>query len=261
MLMIVLVSLAAFVGSAINAVAGGGTFIVFPALTGIGQLSEKLANITSTLGIWSGQAASVAAARSEFRRLPRTLLYGYAAISLGGGVLGSLLLIHTSPVQFKLVIPWLLAFATIVFAASQPIARWTGRHQASNHSMLWTILIGFVQFAVAIYGGYFGAGMGVLMLAGLSFTGMEDIHQMNAMKVLLGTIINGVACVIFAFDHPVWRFVVPMAICSSVAGFVGMTIARKIPRQQLRMFILCCGVLLTIVYFVKNYGPMIHRAV
>lgn len=260
MLTIVLVSLAAFVGSAVNAVAGGGTFIVFPALTGIGQLTEKLANITSTLGIWSGQAASVAAARSEFRHLPRVMLYGYSAISLIGGVIGSLLVIYTSAAQFKLVIPWLLAFATIIFAASQPIARWTGRHQASSHSTMWTILIGFVQFIVAIYGGYFGAGMGVLMLAGLSFTGMQDIHQMNAMKVLLGTIINGVSCVIFAFGHPAWRFVVPMAVCSSIAGFIGMAVSRKIPRQKLRMFILFCGVALTIVYFAKNYGPMIHRA-
>lgn len=259
MLQIVLVSLAAFVGSAINAIAGGGTFVVFPSLTSFGQLTEKIANMTSTLGIWSGQAASVAAARSEFRHLPRAMLYGYAAISLVGGILGSLLVIHTSPAQFRLVIPWLLAFATILFAVSQPIARWTGRHQASTHSTLWTILIGFVQFAVAVYGGYFGAGMGVLMLAGFSFTGMQDIHQMNAMKVLLGTIINGVACVIFAFGHPAWRFIFPMAVCSSVAGFLGMAVARKIPRQRLRMFILVWGGLMTIVYFVKNYGPMIHQ--
>src|SRR6185503_6937172 len=151
------------------------------------HLSEKLANITSTLGLWPGSAASVVAARKEFKRLPHGMVIGYSAICVVGGALGSLLLLYTSTNAFKLVIPWLLAFATGVFAASKPIARWAGRHHGSGHSTGWTIFIGFVQFAVALYGGYFGAGIGVLTLAGLAFTGLEDIHQMNAMKVLLAT--------------------------------------------------------------------------
>jgi len=255
-----LVSLAA---GAVNAIAGGGTFLSFPALTAFGHLSEKLANITSTLGLWPGSASSVLAARSDFRRLPRAMLWSYAAISLVGGALGSLLLLHTSTAAFKLVIPWLLLFATIVFAASKPIARWAARRQSAGAPgarppRAWTAAVALIQLAVAIYGGYFGAGMSVLMLAGLAFAGREDMHQMNAMKVLLQTLINGTACLIFALSHPAWHFVLPMALCSTISGFLAMSAARRIPQQHLRLLILLCGIALTIIYFAKNYALVLH---
>src|SRR5437763_11849468 len=107
----ILVSVTAFVASGVNAVAGGGTFLTFPALTGFARLSERLANITSTIGLWPGSAASVAAAWPDFRRLPRAMLVGYSLVSLIGGAAGSWLLLHTTDRDFRLVIPWLLAFA------------------------------------------------------------------------------------------------------------------------------------------------------
>jgi hypothetical protein len=243
----------------INAVAGGGTFLTFPALTGLGGLSEKVANMTSTVGLWPGAAASVAAARTDIRRLPRSVLIGYSIISVIGGALGSLLLIYTTDHSFRLVIPWLLAFATLIFAFSAPIARWAGR-QHGHRTAGWTALVGLLQFAIALYGGYFGAGIGVLMIAGLAFSGLESIHQMNALKVALATIINAVACVIFisvSILHPGaidWRYGPAMAVASIIGGFTGMHIARRIPQKTLHAVILTIAILLTAVYFKKAYG-------
>jgi hypothetical protein len=250
---IALISLTAFVAGAINSIAGGGTFLTFPALTGIARLSEKVANMTSTIGLWPGSASGVAAAWGEFRRVPRGMLIGYGIISLIGGTIGATLLTQTSVQTFRLVIPWLLAFATGVFAFSKPIARWAGRKHG-DRSLKWTLFVGAIQFAVAIYGGYFGAGIGVLMLAGLSFAGLDDLHQTNALKVLLATFINGISVIIFLFGPIDWGLAGVMAVASSVGGFIGMAIARRTKPDQLRLAILAIGVILTGVYFVKAYG-------
>jgi len=249
---ILLVALVAFVAGAINAVAGGGTFLTFPALTGIAQLSEKVANMTSTIGLWPGSAASVVAARTEFRRLPFAMVLIFGSISLIGGAIGSWLLLATTEKDFRLVIPWLLLFATIVFAFSKPIARWAGREHGSRSSR-WTAFVAFIQLVVAIYGGYFGAGIGVLMLAGLSFAGLEDIHQMNALKVLLATLINGVAAAIFLFYRIDWRIAAAMAAASILGGFLGMVGGRRLHPDQLRLFILAVGIGLTAYYFYNAY--------
>ena len=252
---LLLVSLVAFIAGAVNAIAGGGTFLTFPALTGIARLSEKVANMTSTIGLWPGSAASVVAAKDEFRRLPRGMVITFSIISVIGGAFGSWLLIETSVSAFRLVIPWLLAFATAVFAFSKPIARWAGRgHGREHRSLGWTLMVGLIQFVVAVYGGYFGAGIGVLMLAGLSFAALDSLHQINALKVLLATLINGVASVIFLFSGQVdWGVALIMAIASVVGGVAGMVFARRIKQEYLRVIILAVGVTLTAVYFWKNY--------
>lgn len=254
---VLLIALAAFVASAINSIAGGGTFLTFPALTGVAGLSEKVANMTSTIGLWPGSASGVYAARPEFRRVPRGMLVGYGIISLVGGTVGAVLLLKTSAQTFRLVIPWLLAFATVVFAFSKPIARWAGRKHG-DRSLKWTLFVGAIQLAVAVYGGYFGAGIGVLMMAGLSFAGLDDVHQMNALKVLLATFINGISVVIFLFGPVNWPLAGVMAGVSVIGGFLGMAAARRIKPDQLRLAILGIGVILTTVYFVKAYGPAAH---
>jgi hypothetical protein len=248
------ISVVSFVAGAINAVAGGGTFLTFPALTGIARLSEKVANMTSTVGLWPGSAASVIAARSEFRRLPLGMLISFATISVLGGGAGAWLLLHTSDREFRLVIPWLLAFATGVFACSKPIAHWAGRKHGSR-SLKWTGFVALSQIAVAVYGGYFGAGIGVLMLAGLSFAGLDDIHQMNALKVLLATLINGVAAVVFLSYKIDWRIAGTMAIASVAGGFLGMLGARRVQPDKLRLVILAIGLCLTAYYFYNAYKP------
>lgn len=247
------IAIAAFAAGAINAVAGGGTFLTFPALTGFAQLSEKVANMTSTIGLWPGSATALLPARAEIQRVPRGMLIAYCLISLVGGVGGALLLSYTTERSFRLLVPWLLAFATVIFAFSKPIARWAGRGHGER-SLKWTIFVGIIQLAVAIYGGYFGAGMGVLMLAGLSFAGLDDIYQLTALKVLMATLINGVAAIIFLFGQVDWRMALLMAIASSFGGFLGMAYARRIPQNYLRLLILAIGVILTVVYFYKAYA-------
>jgi uncharacterized membrane protein YfcA len=259
---LLLITAVAFLAAAVNSIAGGGTFLSFPTLVGIGGLSDKVANMTSTVGLWPGSAASIYAARKDIASVPRRMAIAYAVISLAGGTAGAVLLrYYTSNQTFRYVIPWLLLFATVVFAFSKPIARWAGR-QHGHRTPGWTAFVGFVQLIVAIYGGYFGAGIGVLMLAGLSFAGLDNIHQMNGLKVLLATIINGVAATIFLVgsmyapaggDRIDWPIALSMALAGVVGGFLGMVAARRIKQEQLRAVILAIGVLLTVVYFIKNY--------
>jgi hypothetical protein len=247
------VLVAAFAAGFMNAVAGGGTFLTFPALTGIAKLNEQVANMTSTIGLVPGSATSIYAAREDLARVPRNMLIAYGIVSLIGGGLGSLLLIFTSNKTFIQVIPWLLAFATIIFAFSKPIARWAGRKHG-HRSLKWSLLVGLIQFFVAIYGGYFGAGMGVLMLASLSFAGLDDLHQTNALKVLLGMFINGTATIIFCFSLMIrWEYALPMTVTSSIGGFLGIRFARSIKADSLRMIILAIGVLLTAAYAYNAY--------
>jgi len=248
------VIVAAFVAAAINSVAGGGTFLTFPTLTAGAGLSEKVANMTSTVGLVPGSAASIVAARADLRHLPRSMVATYAAISLIGGAIGSILLIRTSPGTFRLVIPWLLGFATLVFAFSKPIARWAGR-QHGDRSARWTAIVAAIQLLIAIYGGYFGAGIGVLMMAGLSFAGLDSVHHMNALKVLLATLINGVAATLFLFN-PATNLPLAgaMAAASVVGGFLGMVLARRIPQEALRGVVLLAGASLTVVYFYRAYA-------
>src|SRR6185312_4669420 len=121
--------------------------------------------------------------------------------------------------------------------------------QHGHHTAGWTLVVATIQLFVAIYGGYFGAGIGVLMLAGLSFAGLDDIHQMNAMKVLLATLINGVAAIVFLFYTIDWRIAGAMAAASIVGGFLGMRGGRRLHPNQLRLLILAVGVALTAYYF------------
>ena len=248
-----LLSLVAFLAALTNAVAGGGTFFTFPSLIGLAGMSEKAANITSTLAVWPGSAASLVAARQEFKRLPKGMVIAFTLISAIGGITGAVLLRATEERSFKLLVPWLLLTATVIFAFSKPIARWAGR-QHGHRSTRWTIFVGCVQLVIAIYGGYFGAGIGILMLAGLAFAGLDDIHQMNGMKVLLQTVINGVACVVFLFGEIDWGIAAPMAAMSMIGGFVGITVARRIPQNALRALILSIGIGLTGWYFWNTYG-------
>lgn len=248
------VALVSFIAGAVNAVAGGGTFLTFPTLTGVAQLSERVANMTSTIGLWPGSAASVVATRHEFRRLPVGMVVSFSIISLLGGGAGAWLLLNTTDAQFELVIPWLLGFATLIFACSKPIARWAGRHHGGR-SIRWTAFVAAIQVAVAVYGGYFGAGIGVLMLAGLSFAGLDDVHQMNALKVLLSTLINLVAAIVFLFYPISWPIAGAMAVASIAGGFLGMVGARRIRPDQLRLIIIGIGICLTAFYFYKAYKP------
>jgi uncharacterized membrane protein YfcA len=253
------VAAAAAVATAVNAVAGGGTFLAFPVLTGFAGLSEKAANVACTIGLWPGAAASVAAVRRSIADLPRRMTVVYVLLALTGGAGGAELLEHTSDVAFARAIPWLLLFATTVFALGDRVARWAGRgtpsaESAANAATGWALFVGVVQLVISLYGGYFGAGMGVLTLAGLSLVGLPDLRQVNVLKVLMSTATNLSAAVVFLFGPVAWRFVAPMAGTGAIGGFAGMLVAQRLPRRVLRSVILTVASALTAAYFWKVYG-------
>lgn len=249
-----LLALATFVGSIINSLAGGGSFLTFPSLTGVIRLSDRAANMTNTVGMWPGSASAIWPVRDELRRMPALLVGLFCLVTIVGSVGGAILLKMTRDESFALILPWLMLTATVIFAFSKPIAKWAGRGHGSGHTKGWTALVAAVQFIIGVYGGYFGAGMGVLMLAGLSFVGLQNLHQMNALKVLLSALVNIVASVLFVFSGQIhWPSAGLMAVVSAVGGFVGMHIAKRVPQPVLRACILLVGITLTAAYFMRNY--------
>jgi uncharacterized membrane protein YfcA len=276
---LLLLTLASFVAGAINAMAGGGTFVAFPALTGIARLSEKAANITSTVGLWPGYMASVAAARKALGGLGRNTVLLYAGIGIVGGVAGAIILLTTSSAAFAKVVPWLLAFSTALFAAAPTIHRWASRRERRERETAPTgptgarsarsaravgpssPLVLAVMLVIAIYNGYFGAGGGVLMLAGMAILLPGNVRRINMLKVLIQVSANASAGIVFLFAGIHWAIAVALSVGSGLGGFLGMRVANRIPARVLHGVILAVGAMLTVAYFVKVYGLSRHASV
>lgn len=248
--------IAAIVGGALNSVAGGGSFITFPSLIFTGVLPIQ-ANATSTVALWPGSLASVGAYRKELAAHDRVLVVVLASTSLVGGVLGAVLLLRTPQSTFQQLIPYLLLLATLLFAFSGPItARLRKRGlavQKTSISRLKLVSISFFQLIVAIYGGYFGGGIGILMLASLGLMGMENIHEMNALKTILQSSINGVAVITFIIAGAVvWLPAIVMIVGAIAGGFAGAYYARQLDPRLVRAFVILVGISLTIYFFVHR---------
>jgi uncharacterized membrane protein YfcA len=240
----VLLVCAAFAGGAINSVAGGGSFLTFPALL-LAGVPAIPANATNNTAMWLGMIASARGYREEIRQY-RALVVPAIAVSLIGSVGGALLLLHTPPKIFERMIPWLLLFATTVFAISPLI---TTVHEPKAVHSPWQLA---AQFCVAVYGGYFGAGMGILMLAILSFSALPNMNAMNGVKNLLSTIINGLAVVPFAVAGIIhWPIALLMAVFSMTGGYAGARFFRRVPSPIARVIVLCIGGAMTAYFFVR----------
>jgi uncharacterized membrane protein YfcA len=251
-----LVGITALAAGFMNAIAGGGTFLTFPALTGVARLSEKLANVTSTIGLWPGTVTSVAAARGELSKIRRGVIVGYSAVGLAGGVMGAVLLFYTPPDAFRFMVPWLLLFATVVFGMGNRIRRWAGRGESPVEPDFRGRTIPLLLI-ISVYNGYFGAGAGILLMAGLSLAGLHDLRQINALKTVIQTTANASAVAVFAvgsFHQVDWRIAGTMAVTSAIGGFIGMTAATRIPQAWVRGIVLVIGGTLSVVYFVRAYG-------
>ena len=231
---------AAAVAGAINAVAGGGTLVTFPTLVWLGVPSIA-ANATNTVSLWPGSLGSVWGYRRELRGVDRGVFL-LIVPSIAGGLAGAVLLDLTPTATFDRLVPFLILFATGLFLAQDPIQRrfnLAGAHQSGSPWLSWTMAF---QFGMAVYGGYFGAGIGILMLAALTLMGHTDIHRMNGVKNLLATAINGTAAIYFAFNTPVlWADVLIMAVGSIVGGIGGAGMARRIGRQNVRRLVVAIG--------------------
>jgi uncharacterized membrane protein YfcA len=237
---------------AMNAVAGGGSFVAFPTLlfTGVPPIP---ANATNTLSLWVGTAVSGGAYRRHLN-LPRRVLLPLVSMGLLGGLAGALLLIKTPAHTFLRLIPWLMLAATLLFTFGRHL---TGRlsagisHQASNAAVAGA---SFFELLVAIYGGYFGGGIGIMNLAMFAALGMTDIHEMNALKIVLVAVINGVAAVTFiATDSIVWPQALVMIVGAGLGGYASAHYAQKLPQSLVRATIITLGVGMTIYFFLKAY--------
>jgi uncharacterized protein len=242
----------AVLGGGLNSVAGGGSFLTFPTLIVTGVAPIK-ANATSTVALWPGSLASVGAYRRELGAVRHGKLL--SGISLIGGLLGALLLLHTPSATFSALIPYLLLVATLLFAFNGPIRGWLGAMFApgEHHSGRMPFALIVAQLVIATYGGFFGGGIGILMLAALSLLGLDNIHEMNALKTLLASCINGIAVVTFIIAGAVvWPQAVVMLVGAVTGGYVGAATARKLDQRWVRRFVIAVGCAMTIYFFVRH---------
>jgi uncharacterized protein len=263
-----LLFIAAVLGGTLNSVAGGGSFITFPALI-FTSVGAKIANATSTVALWPGAVASTGAYRRELATQNRQLLVVLGVTSLIGGLFGAFLLVDTPQSTFVRLIPYLLLVATLLFAFGAPITNRLRKRKPTTDpptssekgaatataTLTWPVLTGisFSQLIIAIYGGYFGGGIGILMLATLGLMGMENIHEMNAMKTLLTGCINGVAVITFIIKGLIlWPQAIVMLVGAIIGGYAGAYYARKIDPRWVRGFVILVGTIMTIYFFV--YG-------
>jgi len=237
---------------AINAIAGGGTLISFPALLWLGR-DPIMANATSTVAIWPGSLSAAIGFRRELKSVKGWLLL-LILPSLAGGALGSWLLLRTPTSTFERLIPFLILGATLLLAAQEMITRHLGvlAHAHENPTAGWVTFVFVFQFIVGVYGGYFGAGMGILMLAALGLIGLTDLHQMNGLKNVLAVCINGIAAIYFATANAVvWGDVFVMMIGSIAGGFLGARLARRLGRKFVRGAVVAIGVILSVALLFK----------
>lgn len=246
----------AFVAGAINSVAGGGTLLTFSALRAVltpslGAEAGPIANATSTVALVPGSLAGAWGYRREMW-VVRSWMLLLLAPSLIGGLIGSLLVTRLKASFFNVLIPWLILTAALLFLVQPAVARLIQAkpHAApSRHTVVAVVLF---QLVIAIYGGLFGAGIGILMLSALALMGLPGVHQMNAVKTFLAFCINGVSVVIFVLEKKVdWRYVPVMAAAAIVGGYLGARLARHVQPRLVRWFIIAVGLGLAGYYFVR----------
>lgn len=203
------------------------------------------ANATNNTAMWLGVVASARGYREEVRSF-RHMLLAACLVSGLGALAGAILLLRTPPAIFERMIPWLLLFATLVFAVSPWL---TKKHDSARPHTPWQLA---AQFAVAVYGGYFGAGIGILMLAILSFSGLPNLNVMNGLKTVLSVVINGVALVPFIIAGIiVWQIALLMAVFTMIGGYFGARFFRRVPSPVTRIVVLCIGAAMTAYFFIR----------
>ena len=242
----------AFVAGAMNSIAGGGTLLTFPALTSV--LSPAFANATSTIALLPGSIAGAFGYRQELAPSRRFVLRMLAP-SLLGGFLGAWF-VGRDTETFEHLVPWLILTAAVLFVVQVPISKWMKAHRPDREPGA-VVQVGLVifQFLIAVYGGYFGAGIGILMITTLSFMGVGDIHRVNAVKTFLATMINGASVIVFIYDGLIrWDYAGAMAASAIVGGYMGARIARRLPVSYVRYAVILIGFGLSAFYFIRQYG-------
>ena len=243
-----LLACAAFAAGLINSVAGGGSFLTFPALVFTG-VPSIIANASSTLALLPGILASAWAYRDDFQKTEGLPFRPMLIVSLAGGIAGALLLLFTPQRTFDSAIPWLMLASTLLFALGPRIS------PILKHAVhIGPVTVVIIQFLVAIYGGYFGGAIGIVMLATWAVFGLTDIHVMNANRTVLGASMNGVAVVLFILARKIWwPHTLAMLVAAVIGGYIGARSAKKINQRYLRVAISVVSAAITIAFFLRRH--------
>ncbi len=250
--------IASFLAGALNAMAGGGSFVSFPALLGVGVLPIQ-ANATNTVALWPGQFTSIAAYWQDLKANGRLVLPVCSAALLGG-LIGAIVLLRTGQSTFLKLVPWLLLLAAGLFAASGPVSDWLRRTrvrvadgQPAPRPSLVPLWIGIVL--VCFYIGYFGAGAGFLVMSVLAVFGIQNINQVNALKVVATTTANGIAVVTFIVEKQIlWKYCLLMMIAAALGGYLGARYSRGLNPKLMRMLVVVIGLGMAAYFFWKQYS-------
>jgi len=234
----------AIIASAINSVAGGGSFLLFPTLM-LGGLPAVGANIMCAVGMWPGSVASSIAYWREIK-IPIKEIRNLMLLSFLGGGIGAYILLHFPEETFAALVPWLLLSATVIFTFGRRVVAYLRlEHVHSNHKIIYVGML-----IIAIYGGYFGAGMGILMLAMLQLAGHQNMHEMNGIKMVLSSGINVVALALFLVSGEVlWEWAGVLIAGGIVGGYVGTRLAVKVEPEKIRRMVVVIGFGMTAYFF------------
>lgn len=235
-----------FFASILNAMAGGGSFFMFPALVFVG-LPPQLANVTNKVGMWTGAIASVAGYRNEIAQFGKQI-WPLVAVGAVGSVLGSLLLLITPAHHFEAMVPFLMGAATLVFAFGQRVSdRIKGTTNNTSAPAKLTGALPFIgQGVIGLYAGFFGAGMGIIMMALYQLIGIKQIHLMNGLKVSVASAMLGISAITFIILTPIhWPSAIAIIAGTIAGGYLGPSIARRLPTVLIRAFIILYGVIVT----------------
>ena len=240
---------AGLLAGGMNAVAGGGTFVTLPALVFAG-IPAVAANASSTIALFPGTVASTYAYRHDIATMPGLSLPAMLVISVAGGLIGALLLLFTPSVSFDRIVPWMLLLGTVVFAFGKRLGEALRRHIQIGRAT-----VAVMQFLLAIYGGYFGAGVGIMMLATWSLFGLTDIKALSGIRTFLVSACNGVAVICFALSSLVWWPQTLVVMVAAIAGgWLGAQVARRLPTAPLRNGIAVFNAVMTAIVFWKMFA-------
>ncbi|MBS7232616.1 sulfite exporter TauE/SafE family protein [Flavobacterium psychroterrae] len=247
----ILLFLAAIAGSVLNAVAGGGGFIAFPSLVFAGAAPVN-ANAISTVALWPGNMASAKAFEKDIKASRRSLVY-LLSISGLGGFLGAMLLIVASSKTFEFLVPYFLLFSWLLFSFSTKILEYFKSKTQAENSFIYDHKKFTALLALSIYGGYFGAGMGMMVLTVFTFYGMKNLNEMNGLKVLMVAVNNGIAAFTLLFSGFIdWYFTIVMIAGALIGGYYGAAVTRKVNQDVLKKIIIIIGGVITLYFFIAK---------
>lgn len=239
---------AAFFAGMLNTVAGGGTFVTFPALVYTG-VPPVAANATSAVAVFPGYLGGALGFRNEIAAFDRVRLLKIVVFTTIGGFAGSLLLLVSSNEAFSMVVPFLLALATLAFAFGPRIQAWASRHSFGNAEGAWG------TFLVSVYGGYFNGGLGIVLLALFSLWGMRNLNVMNGLKNALSFVLSAISVATFAVAGIVaWPQAIVMILAATIGGYVGAPVARTLPAVVVRMIVIAVGATMSAVFFWRAFA-------